>query len=759
MTDRDDVEDDARLRSIALTGLSNAPDSTMDRLASLAARLLGADVGLVSLVDDHRQFFPGQQGLPAPIDQERQTPLPLSICRSVVRSREVLQIDDLAADGEWAGHEAFTVLGVGSYLGAPLVDAADRVLGTLCALGPAPRVWTIEERQLLTDLALATSSELQARIAVAEANAARDRSEESLGRIETMADVSSALISTMDPAASIERMLEVIVERFAEWSFVFIAATDDDPAQAFVRHRQPDVAAAIAAVTSDPELRLRDMAMTQAVLDGTRPFVMLDNEAAQEAASHTGTSIPVFDELGIGPLMLVPMSIGRRVVGVLAIFGEPRREPFDHVDLILAADLARRAALTFEHRRLYARERQIASELQHSLLPQLPELENPEVDAIYTAATGADVGGDWYDLVELDDGSFLIVVGDVTGHGVQSAVAMGRVQSLMRHLAASGEPPITHPRPRREHGAGDARHAARHVRHVPRRTARRRAVDAHVRQCRAPPTGADPAGRIHESRRAPARCADRRRALHASRDEHRRDRVGDDPAHVHRRADRESRRADRRQHRAPAQGGRRTRHGDPVDVLPPPHHHGRARRQRRHRLHRRPLPLTPPGLRRSYPTHGRVDVYGDAIDRPAHQHEPHTGSLASRLNWLRAGVLGANDGIVSIAGLVIGVAAATTNLTEIATAGVAGLVAGAVSMSLGEYVSVSTRRDTEQAIIAEERREIAEMPDVEHAELVGMLRLRGLSPDLTRRRRRTHGERPRCAPTSMSSSASINSIS
>ena len=441
MTDRDDVEDDARLRSIALTGLSNAPDSTMDRLASLAARLLGADVGLVSLVDDHRQFFPGQQGLPAPIDQERQTPLPLSICRSVVRSREVLQIDDLAADGEWAGHEAFTVLGVGSYLGAPLVDAADRVLGTLCTLGPAPRVWTIEERQLLTDLALATSSELQARIAVAEANAARDRSEESLGRIETMADVSSALISTMDPAASIERMLEVIVERFAEWSFVFIAATDDDPAQAFVRHRQPDVAAAIAAVTSDPELRLRDMAMTQAVLDGTRPFVMLDNEAAQEAASHAGASIPVFDELGIGPLMLVPMSIGRRVVGVLAIFGEPRREPFDHVDLILAADLARRAALTFEHRRLYARERQIASELQHALLPQLPELENPEVDAIYTAATGADVGGDWYDLVELDDGSFLIVVGDVTGHGVQSAVAMGRVQSLMRHLAASGEPP------------------------------------------------------------------------------------------------------------------------------------------------------------------------------------------------------------------------------------------------------------------------------------------------------------------------------
>src|SRR5690606_11584270 len=72
-----------------------------------------------------------------------------------------------------------------------------------------------------------------------------------------------------------------------------------------------------------------------------------------------------------------------------------------------------------------------------------------------------------------------------------------------------------------------------------------------------------------------------------------------------------------------------------------------------------------------------------------HPREAHSGSLSSRLNWLRAGVLGANDGIVSTAGLVVGVAAATVDRTAIATAGVAGLVAGAVSMALGEYVSVS----------------------------------------------------------------------
>jgi vacuolar iron transporter family protein len=107
--------------------------------------------------------------------------------------------------------------------------------------------------------------------------------------------------------------------------------------------------------------------------------------------------------------------------------------------------------------------------------------------------------------------------------------------------------------------------------------------------------------------------------------------------------------------------------------------------------------------------------------------EPHSDSLASRLNWLRAGVLGANDGIISTAGLVIGVAAATTDTAEIATAGIAGLVAGAVSMALGEYVSVSTQRDTERAMIELERRELATSPEVERTELIDLLRKRGLS--------------------------------
>lgn len=93
---------------------------------------------------------------------------------------------------------------------------------------------------------------------------------------------------------------------------------------------------------------------------------------------------------------------------------------------------------------------------------------------------------------------------------------------------------------------------------------------------------------------------------------------------------------------------------------------------------------------------------------------------------MRAGVLGANDGIVSVAALVVGVAAATTNQNAILIAGIASLLAGAISMALGEYVSVSSQRDTERALIATEMRELEETPDEELEELTGLYEAKGL---------------------------------
>lgn len=101
-----------------------------------------------------------------------------------------------------------------------------------------------------------------------------------------------------------------------------------------------------------------------------------------------------------------------------------------------------------------------------------------------------------------------------------------------------------------------------------------------------------------------------------------------------------------------------------------------------------------------------------------------------RIGWLRAAVLGANDGILSTASLVVGVAAAEGTRSDVLVAGVAGLVAGAMSMAAGEYVSVSSQADTEQADLAREREELLTGPDLERDELAGIYEKRGLDPSL-----------------------------
>jgi len=118
---------------------------------------------------------------------------------------------------------------------------------------------------------------------------------------------------------------------------------------------------------------------------------------------------------------------------------------------------------------------------------------------------------------------------------------------------------------------------------------------------------------------------------------------------------------------------------------------------------------------------------------PDHAGDEQIGTLGSRLNWLRAGVLGANDGIVSVAGVVVGVAGATSDRTQILTAGVAALVAGALSMAGGEYVSVSTQRDTEQAAIEKELEELRTMPEQELDELANFYEQRGISASTARK--------------------------
>lgn len=126
-------------------------------------------------------------------------------------------------------------------------------------------------------------------------------------------------------------------------------------------------------------------------------------------------------------------------------------------------------------------------------------------------------------------------------------------------------------------------------------------------------------------------------------------------------------------------------------------------------------------------TPSAAQVQAAESGQATHPGERHSSGTAGRLNSLRAGVLGANDGIVSVAAIVIGVAGATSARGAIFTAGLAGTVGGAVSMALGEYVSVSSQRDSERAAIKRERQELDADPDAELAELTALYEAKGLS--------------------------------
>ena len=116
-------------------------------------------------------------------------------------------------------------------------------------------------------------------------------------------------------------------------------------------------------------------------------------------------------------------------------------------------------------------------------------------------------------------------------------------------------------------------------------------------------------------------------------------------------------------------------------------------------------------------------------DNPQHFHDDMGDNVGTRLNWLRAAVLGANDGIVSTAGVVMGVAGATDDSGAIVIAGIAALTAGALSMGAGEYVSVSTQRDSEKSLLTLEAVELERMPETEERELAKMYEEKGLSSE------------------------------
>jgi len=267
----------------------------------------------------------------------------------------------------------------------------------------------------------------------ADAEHAQADAEKAQNRPALMAEGTTALIATLDMAELIDGLAGLCVPRLADW--VFLTLLDEYGAVTETASRHLDgrtvelheFAVRHAAHLPPDSPSQQSITTSRSVLLHPVTDDVKDRILVQPGAREA------FDRLGGTSVLTVPMVARRRTLGAIALVMTSEDRTFTKDDVELAEDLARRAALAVDNVRLYQREHTVADTLQRSLLPELPEVPGIEAAAHYvSASSAADVGGDFYDLLHLPDGSVGMAIGDVVGHDVAAAAAMGHLRGVLR---------------------------------------------------------------------------------------------------------------------------------------------------------------------------------------------------------------------------------------------------------------------------------------------------------------------------------------
>ena len=430
------LADRARLESLQRVCVGAEPDEAFDRFASLVKRLLGVPVALVSLVDDERQFFPGQVGLPEPWSIKRETPLSHSFCQHVVIEGEAKVFPDARIYAQVRDNLAIPDLGVVAYAGMPLTDADGRTLGSLCAIDTKPRAWTKTELETLRDLAQACSSELRLRISRELAEEARRHAENAHNQLAMLAELTETLATTTDIDKALGTLGTALTPRLADWCLISLVGPDDMPRHLSAAHRDPERAADVDRFAELMATGLNAKSIVLAVQRTGRPIRREGESAATMLERITDAELArIAERLGYASFLVVPITapVSHRVLGSITLVNGPSRAAFTEADERTGTDIGRRAGLAIDNNRLYRQQRHVAEVLQQSMLTELPTISGMELHARYLPAQdGAAVGGDWYDAFAQPDGSLMLAVGDVSGHDIEAAATMGQLRNLVR---------------------------------------------------------------------------------------------------------------------------------------------------------------------------------------------------------------------------------------------------------------------------------------------------------------------------------------
>ena len=262
-----------------------------------------------------------------------------------------------------------------------------------------------------------------------------------LRRAQLVADVTTELSDTLVAEHAVARLAQLLVPELADFALVTLVDEDGGLRDVGWAHADPELQEVARRYA---ELRLQSLKPTSfvgSVLRTGLPTVLSDDVTRRLAdVFEPGEARDVLLRLAPSAAAILPMQARGRTVGLLSIFNGPSARPFDGTEVATARDVAARAALALDNARLYAQQRELAEELQRSLLTPPPEPDHVEVVVRYAAAArAAQVGGDWYDAFLQPDGGTMLVIGDVVGHDTAAAAAMGQVRGLLRGIAFTTE--------------------------------------------------------------------------------------------------------------------------------------------------------------------------------------------------------------------------------------------------------------------------------------------------------------------------------
>jgi PAS domain S-box-containing protein len=266
-----------------------------------------------------------------------------------------------------------------------------------------------------------------------------------LERLALLAETTTRLTSTLDTGQALQRLAHIVAPRLADWVVVDLIGENNEVWRTSVVNYtegalsdRDDLCGPLPPLSMDSPLPL------SRALRGAAST--LATPATYEGRLDSGIAVEqrrLFKVTGLRSAIIAPIRGPREVLGALTLGRSEREVPFTTDDLPLLDEIARRAGLALENARLYERQRRVAETFQRHLLPKLPVLAGLEATVRYVSAPDASqVGGDWYDMFPLSDGSVAVAVGDVVGHDLDAAAGMAQVRNILRaHAWSHGEGP------------------------------------------------------------------------------------------------------------------------------------------------------------------------------------------------------------------------------------------------------------------------------------------------------------------------------